>query len=207
MEEVCLPQREDNRMVERLLRPHSGNRTLIGGGIDNQALMEKKTNRYMEMRGMKPIITDNDPTIEELESALVASPDDLEILYRLGICLFRANRLEEGEKAFQRLVRLDARSAKGFASLGVITWNRGEFEEAFTYFSRALELDPGDPDTLVNLGLISEQLGEIELAISLFQAYLVQCPDDNDTLARLEVLRLRNGHSAESSLEASALPN
>ena len=156
---------------------------------------------------MKPIITDNDLTIEELESAHIASPNDLEILYRLGICLFRANRLEEGEETFQRLVRLDARSAKGFASLGVITWNRGEFEEAFSYFSRALELDPGDPDTLVNLGLISEQLGEIELAISIFQAYLVQCPDDNDTMARLEALRLRNGHSVESSLEASAFPN
>lgn len=153
---------------------------------------------------MKQIQLKNDLTLEELECAHATSPDDPETLYWLGISLFRANRLEEAEQAFRGLVRGNARSAKGFASLGVITWNRGEFEEAFEHFSRALELDSSDPDTLLNLGLISEQLGENELAISLLQAYIVQCPDDDDIRGRLDALRCRNGQSADPCLEAEA---
>ncbi len=147
---------------------------------------------------MKPSLLSGDLSPEELERAYAAAPDEPETLYELGLGFYQANRPEEAERIFRRMVILSPKSAKGYATLGVMAWNKGQFEEAFQLFSRALDIDSSDPDTLVNLGLISEQLGENELAVSLFQAYLVQCPADREIQDRLESLRRRNGSSTPS---------
>ena len=146
---------------------------------------------------MKPTLIYSDLSSEQLEQAYLKAPDDPDVLYELGLGFYGANRKDEAEKIFRRMVILNPESAKGYATLGVISWNRGDFEDAFQLFSRALDLDSSDPDTLVNLGLISEQLGELELAISLFQSYLVLCPRDGDIQARLDALRSRNGASQQ----------
>jgi tetratricopeptide (TPR) repeat protein len=120
---------------------------------------------------------------------VVATPDDPQGFYQVGMLLLRNGRMEEAREAFENLLRDDPRHTGANYHLGVIAARQGRLDAAVQYFSTALENDPDDPQLHNNLGAVLAQQGRWDRAIDHFSEALRINPDDvkakqNLTLAR-----------------------
>jgi tetratricopeptide (TPR) repeat protein len=119
------------------------------------------------------------------KQALVVSPEDLEVLKRLGV-------LEQTELKFDDSIRLFKQVLAGDSSykgvnffLGLSYFGKNEFLRSIDCFERELKTPKPHPRTQYYLGLALQSAGRMDEAISHLNQSLAEDPKDADALYEL----------------------
>lgn len=102
------------------------------------------------------------------------NPADLESLANLATAYLETGRLDDAERAFERILATNPDSAKAQNGPGLIAVQRRDPESAYRHFKRAVQLDPNLLEAQANLGLIYEMAGQRELARRCFETFLAK---------------------------------
>ncbi|MGE3312797.1 MAG: tetratricopeptide repeat protein [Limisphaerales bacterium] len=98
--------------------------------------------------------------VQILEFLLSANPDDVNVLFNLGLALSEARRLAEAEDHLARAVELAPDFVNALVALGVAQLRQQNNETAIGTLERAVALEPDNPWANRNLGIGHLKLGE-----------------------------------------------
>jgi tetratricopeptide (TPR) repeat protein len=124
---------------------------------------------------------------ELLEPIANERQDDLAVAYLLGTALVRANRVDEGQKLLDRILRVGD-SAEARLLLGTAKFGMGDFAEALKDFQKAVELNPELPSVNGYLGRGLLATGDMAGAAVALQKELKRNPNDFESNLHLAVL-------------------
>ncbi|HEY6050936.1 MAG TPA: tetratricopeptide repeat protein, partial [Thermoanaerobaculia bacterium] len=102
---------------------------------------------------------------QELELALLARPDDEDVLNLLSVAEFKRGNYHEAARAARILLRDNPNSAILHANLGLIQFKAGVLGEAEEELRRAIELQPDHARSHLHLGLLYRMRGKLGLAL------------------------------------------
>jgi Flp pilus assembly protein TadD len=90
------------------------------------------------------------------QAASSARPEqiDPQAWFVKGQAALQSGDLDAAEKAFRKVLSVDARSAASYANLGVIAMRRKEWEQALELLQKAEHLDPKMAGIRLNIGLV-----------------------------------------------------
>ena len=95
-----------------------------------------------------------------LEFLLTANPDDVNVLFNLGLALSEARRFAEAEDHLARAVELAPDFVNAWVALGVAQLRQQNNEVAVENLERAVALEPENPWANRNLGIALLKLGD-----------------------------------------------
>jgi tetratricopeptide (TPR) repeat protein len=84
----------------------------------------------------------------------------------------QAGRFVDAERAYRKLLRLEAVNIDGLRLLGGLYLQTGQMPLALEYLERAVRLRPHDKEIVTNLGIALRALGRLEDALTQFDAAL-----------------------------------
>src|SRR5258707_8461162 len=84
--------------------------------------------------------------------------------------LRRNDNLDEAERRYRSILRLQPTHLASLGLLGGLLAERGRFEEAAQVLTRATAVNPQDADAQYNLGIALQRLGRHAEAIDCFRA-------------------------------------
>ncbi|MDQ6893144.1 MAG: tetratricopeptide repeat protein [Acidobacteriota bacterium] len=102
---------------------------------------------------------------QELELALLARPNDEDVLNLLSVAEFKRGNYHEAGRAARTLLRDNPGSAILHANLGLIQFKAGVLGEAEQELRRAIELQPDHARSHLHLGLLYRMRGKLGLAL------------------------------------------
>ncbi|MDR1994702.1 tetratricopeptide repeat protein [Azonexus sp.] len=107
---------------------------------------------------------------EVLAQALVAQPDNPDLLYDAALTAERIGKPEQLESHLQHLLRLQPDHAHALNALGYSWADRNQqLAEAYKMISRAMTLQPDDPFITDSLGWVQYRLGHLEEALATLE--------------------------------------
>ncbi|MBN8442230.1 MAG: tetratricopeptide repeat protein [Thauera sp.] len=114
--------------------------------------------------------------LDVVETALRASPDDIDLMYESAMLAERLNRLKLMETRLRRVIALKPDHAHAFNALGYsLADRRLRLQEAEALVARALELAPDDPFILDSMGWVRFRRGDAADALRhLERAYRIR---------------------------------
>jgi Flp pilus assembly protein TadD len=119
----------------------------------------------------------NERVVKLLEPVAAQRPDDNTIAYLLGTALVRANRVGDGQKLLDRILRAGD-SAEARVLLGTAKFGLGDFAEALKDFQEAVKLNPKLPAANGYLGRALLATGDMAGAAAVLKNELAQNPND-----------------------------
>lgn len=137
---------------------------------------------WSSLRGEAPVPlaeVAGEPTIEQLQDAVKARPNDGEAWAALGKALFDRGDFPEAIPALERATALLPGKAGLFSLLGEAHFKvaRGTMPpEALAAFRKALAIDPGEPASRYYLAVAKDLAGDHEGAITDWLALLADTP-------------------------------
>ena len=112
--------------------------------------------------------------IAETEYKMVVqiNPADIATRNKLGIVLYRKNKLKEAEEQFLEILKIAPRDFDAHDGMGLVKIKERHFPEALLWVQKAITLS--DTDTMVryNLGLIHEMSGRFQEADTAYRQAL-----------------------------------
>ncbi len=97
-----------------------------------------------------------------LDTSVSAEPDNPDYWCERGIVLYRMDRLEEAEEAFDLALTFGDESSRLWNSLGVLRFINEEYEDAELFFRRSIELERDNADAWFNLADTLEERGNLK---------------------------------------------
>jgi tetratricopeptide (TPR) repeat protein len=111
-------------------------------------------------------LEDIDGSIATFEAVEERYPDDLESAVRLGYLLFEANRFDEAEHRFERVLAANPEEYDVGFFLGVVRRRRGDGDGAITAFESIPVQHRYYPEARAQIASVLERRGEYELALA-----------------------------------------
>jgi predicted Zn-dependent protease len=113
-----------------------------------------------------------------LAEALVAKPDDPDLLYDQAMTAEKLQRLDEMERLLRRLIELRPDNHNAYNALGYSLADRKlRLDEARTLIRKAVDLSPQDPFIADSLGWVEFRLGNTANARTILEAAYQRRPD------------------------------
>jgi len=141
-----------------------------------------------------------------LNSAIVAFPDDAQLLFLRSVLSQELNDLDLMEQDLRRLIQMNPSNPVAYNSLGYVLADRtSRYEEAYELIKKAVELAPDDPAIIDSLGWVQYRLGRLDEArVNLDRAYTL-FPDAEVAAHLGEVMWMQGDKTAASRLWRKAL--
>jgi tetratricopeptide (TPR) repeat protein len=98
-------------------------------------------------------------------------------LFEAGEAALHAERLEEAERDFRRVLAVDSRAAGAYANLGVIHMRRKQWTQALEMLHKAEKLAPQIAGIRLNIGLVHFRQNDFRSAIQPFESVVKEAPD------------------------------
>jgi Flp pilus assembly protein TadD len=133
-----------------------------------------------------------------LQLFLSDRPNDVSLLYNLGVALSDMGRLEEAERYLRRAVELAPAMTGASVALGSALQRSGKMSEAIQVFREAIQRDPANPWAQRSLGACLKASGRIEEAQACLQRATELNPRDQLAWFGLAQLLEEQGRTAES---------
>lgn len=130
-------------------------------------------------------------TIATLEERVAESPLELDTWYRLALLYEDADRIDEAEDAYRRILQVQPRHGAAQGGLGWILYLKGEYQGAVAASRRALQFDPDLLPARYNVGLALVAAGDLEGAVSAYEKAVAADPDRKGIEAALRDLVAR----------------
>lgn len=141
---------------------------------------------------------DNVKAFEALDNALLADPDNTDVIYESAMLAERIDRLDEAEKRLRRVIVLQPDRAHAYNALGYSFADRNQnLDEARTLIEKAHSLAPEDPAILDSMGWIAFRQGRLKDA----EGFLKQALDkfqDGEVAAHLGEVLWAQGRKDEA---------
>jgi tetratricopeptide (TPR) repeat protein len=106
---------------------------------------------------------------------------------------FSQRRLDEAEKAYREILKLDENNVYTLGNLGAILVEKGEIEEAEVVANRALKIDPDDPFSLSLIGMMRFRQQKLDEAFSILSRSAQIDPTNPQTQNYLGITLVRRG--------------
>ena len=117
------------------------------------------------------------PALSIYKVAAREFPDNIDFLFKLGVCYENLDRIDESLDAYNRAIDLDPFSECAWYNIG-IAYNRiNEFDKAIEAYNYALALDPTFYDALFNKGNTCCNAGLYKEGMECYQEYLKTYPN------------------------------
>ncbi len=131
----------------------------------------------------------NNPQVIQLLSSVtnVDKTDELAVAYMLGMALIRANRVPEGQRQIDRILR-DGDSAEAHLMLGSAKLTVNDLAGAREEFAKAVALNPRLPELHGLYGVALMSTGDAEAAQREFRTELQSDPNSFESNLELGVL-------------------
>ena len=108
-----------------------------------------------------------------------------------AVALHRQGRLDEAERLYNRVLKIDRRHFDALHLLGVLNQQRGKTGEAYRLLTAALKIQPRSPDALSHLGMVLHGAAPKRGGASdRFARALEIAPDHLDALQNRGTVRL-----------------
>jgi tetratricopeptide (TPR) repeat protein len=119
---------------------------------------------------------------EILETVLEKNPEDVNVLYNLGMCYSELGDFDKSIVTLEKCVKLAPEHANALTALGFSYSRKNQNETAVEKFNAALKLDPENFFALKNSGAALAKMGKYDEAISNFEKALKSSPDNPEVL-------------------------
>lgn len=120
--------------------------------------------------------------IPYLESMAKTEPDDVVVLYNLGLAYSELGQLDEAIIRLKRAVQLEPGHSRAWTGIGVAYQRMGKPERALEPLERAVAADPDDGYGHRNLGAVLMSAGRYDDALAHLRAARKALPHDAQTL-------------------------
>ncbi len=112
----------------------------------------------------------NEQAFQLYSGYLENKPDDVEILYARALVAERLNRLDQAEKDFRKVLKIEPDNVRALNALGYTLADRTDrYQEALGYVQRALAQTPDDPAVLDSMGWVLYRLNRLPEARDYLQ--------------------------------------
>lgn len=105
------------------------------------------------------------------------SETDIAALFRSGQDALNANRLDDAESAFRKIIAADPQLGGAYANLGVVYMRRKEWASALKELKAAERLMPHAPGIRLNIGLVHFRQNDFLKAIPPFESVVHDQPE------------------------------
>jgi tetratricopeptide (TPR) repeat protein len=122
-----------------------------------------------------------------LEELLQNNPEDVNILYNLGMCCTELNQTQEAIEMLNKCVGLAPRHSNAYVALSFAYVKENNLEKTKEFLIKALEINPDNSFALKNLGGIWGKLGDNAKALYFLKKSYDLNPDDPFTIYGLGV--------------------
>lgn len=122
-------------------------------------------------------------------TALTEAPDNIEIIYNLGLTLCAAQDYGEAIKCFEDILLLDRENLEALYNIGIVFFKKGDYDNAKKKFEEVLSKNPNEIDSLFNLGLTYQMQKNYEEAQNLYAKVLELNPNDADCYFNLSIIK------------------
>ncbi len=116
--------------------------------------------------------------IQLLELLRRRSPNEVGILYNLGMALSDTGQLDRAVETLRKLVSLEPSHANARVALGVALTRRGETEQAVKELQEVVNLEPSNLYAWKNLGACLLKIGKMGDGEEALRRVLLLCPSD-----------------------------
>lgn len=141
-----------------------------------------------------------DEAVPLLEKYLEKFPDDPRAWVGLGLGYEDLKRFPDAEKAFQRALEADPKSADAEHQLGVLKELSGDSADAKSYYEKAVAIDPNHLTSLSRLGAIYLQSGDFSHAREVLLRAESLDPNNRETEYGLALACARLGNRDEAKI-------
>jgi tetratricopeptide (TPR) repeat protein len=131
--------------------------------------------------------------MEILEDLLRTEPENVNVLYNLGMCYSELGNIDKSIQTLEKCVKLAPRHANALTALGFSYSRRGEQEKALAKLEAALEIDPDNFFALKNHGAVLAKLGRYDEAITSLEKANRLLPDSPEILYGLALAHQERG--------------
>ncbi|MBD3368169.1 MAG: tetratricopeptide repeat protein [Candidatus Eisenbacteria bacterium] len=107
--------------------------------------------------------------IAELEEAIEASPEDIELRIELGNLYYESNMLDQAQTVYVEASRIDSSHTGVLVNLASLYSDMGRAKEALPLLERALRHEPRDPIIYTNLGSVYYDQQRYQEAVDMYQ--------------------------------------
>lgn len=139
-----------------------------------------------------------------LESMAKSEPENVQVLYNLGIASSELEQFDEAIIRLKKAVRLDPKHAQAWTGIGVAYQRMGKSELALEPMQKAVEADSTDGYALRNLGGMLAGLNRFDEALVHLRAARKELPHDPQTIYGLAMV-LESTGDENSLAEADEL--
>ena len=130
---------------------------------------------------------------------LAKYPDSVMALDTLGILYLQDGKLDEAQRAFERVIELVPGFSAAHYGLGVVFSRRGNWEPAAASLESALAIEPKDRDAALLLAKSHEQRGQPDRALDRYQQIVDRDPSVAVAWARSGLLLERAGRLEDAA--------
>jgi tetratricopeptide (TPR) repeat protein len=131
--------------------------------------------------------------MEILENLVGNEPENVNVLYNLGMCYSQLGSIDKSIETLEKCVRLAPHHANALTALAYSYSRKGEYDKAFGKLKIALEIDPDNFFALRNCGAVLGKLGRHEEAIACLEKASQLVPDSPQVLYGLGLAYQENG--------------
>ena len=131
--------------------------------------------------------------LEILEKLARTNPENVNVLYNLGMCYSQLGLIDKSIETLEICVRLVPRHANALTALAYSYSRKGAYEKALGQLKIALEIDPDNFFALRNCGAVLGKLGRHEEAIACLEKASQLVPDSPEVLYGLGLAHQENG--------------
>ena len=139
-----------------------------------------------------------------LESMTKSDPENVQVLYNLGIAYSETGQFDEAIIRLKKVVQIEPQHAHAWTGIGVAYQRMGKPEQALEPTKKAVAADPSDGYAQRNLGALLLGLGQVNEALAHLRAARSALPHDPQTTFGLAAA-LEESASAENLAEADEL--
>lgn len=117
---------------------------------------------------------------------LQLEPDDITVLYFLGLLKFETARIDEAVVCMNEILELDPEFTEAYKSLGDMNYQKGLIDNAIIYYQNTLKLNPDYEQVYFNLGhIFADYKNQPAIAINYLEEAVQLNPNNPDTFNKL----------------------
>ena len=118
-----------------------------------------------------------DAAREKLYHALTLEPNNIIVLFNLGVNFLLAKEYTQAEEFFKRVLELNPDHSQALFNLGALAFDKGDLNTALDYYKKSLAIDKKNTRIYFNMANCYYKAGKLDEASVYFKKCIEYCPN------------------------------